>query len=219
MPLNQKLITTLGHAIKKYCYPKVTYDFLLSKEISHSSMRQLETLIKNDLVSNNLTLVKNGLSNILYWGHYRAGYYWTRVKKFRKKVKNPCLQKASSVFQTPSMWSIENLKKRKLPEFSNLSFLSKLLMFLDPRQYVVLDKKLMRLKQIYPFNKISEQKTYIPCTEQNIVGYREWCCLCKTCADKYFQHQKVFAVDIERGIFYLVENARYSIAENIIKNI
>ncbi|MBU4038041.1 MAG: zinc ribbon domain-containing protein [Proteobacteria bacterium] len=223
MPLlNQQQRESLEDAIKEYNYPKVTYDFRNKKEIVHSSMRQLEASIRVNLTSGDPIRVKDGLSNVLYWGHYRAGYRWDRVRDFRKKITQQKLDHVArtlqNIFETP-IWTIKNIE---LPQFSNISFISKILMFLDPQKYVTLDRKLMKLANVEPitiFHSIKTYRTYIPCTRENEQQYQNWCGLCKNASIKYFQGQEVFAVDIERGIFCIVEKGQYNVAAQIIANI
>ena len=52
-----------------------------------------------------------------------------------------------------------NIRKIGLPQFSGFSFVSKILMFFDPRNFVVLDKKIMQLKD--PNNRKDDPITKI----------------------------------------------------------
>ena len=97
MPLPREHAIILLNAIKSYCYPKVTY-FPDKRLIHHRSMHELEMKIRGQLLSGQLAQVKDGLSNILYWGHFRAGYRDSRVKKFRDKVNDILLKKAAKLF-------------------------------------------------------------------------------------------------------------------------
>lgn len=221
MPLNQQQIKILADAIERYNYPKVTCDFRTNREIVHSSMRQLEASIGGDLASGDPIRVKDGLSNVLYWGYYRyrAGYRLNRVHNFQNKITQQKLARTAKTLQNLFGTPIRTIKNLELPEFSNLSFITKVLMFLNPQKYVTLDRKLMKLKNVKPitvFHNIRSCKTYIPYSQENERQYLNWCDLCKNASTKYFQGQEVFAVDIERGIFYLVENGRHNIAAEII---
>lgn len=222
MPLDHQQIGILTDAIQRYDFPKKIYDFPNEKEITFTSMRQLETSISENLISGDMILVKNGLSNILYWGYYRTGYRDTRVTNFRTKVGQQQLIYAAKVFQNLSGTGIRIIEGLKLPEFSKLSFISKIRMFLEPKQYVVLDRKLMKLAKtniVTLFHDMKEYPTSIPCTIRNERIYQSWCDLCKDASKKYFQEQHIFAVDVERGIFHIIENNQHEIAANIIANL
>lgn len=222
MPLTERQIWALENAICNYCYPMVTYDFDNKREIGHQTMRSVENTILGCLTSNRPNDVKNGLSNVLYWGYRRTGYYWTRVDRFRNKVTSQQLQSAIQVFQNLEGTGLRTIKQLGLPEFSNLSFLSKLRMFLNPQDFVTLDRKLMKLAQLSPrtlFAHINERGTYIPVTDSNERYYQDWCNLCRKLAETYFGGKNILAVDIERGIFQLVENGQLAIGAGVITNI
>ena len=86
---------TLIEAIKAYGYPPVTYDFVKERELSFASTRDLERYLQNLLRATDAQSVRDGLSGVLYWGHYRAGYKDDRVRKFRATVTDKQLLKAN----------------------------------------------------------------------------------------------------------------------------
>lgn len=206
MSISENEKKKLLEAIESYSYPKKTYDFQAKREIQHPSMRHLESSIRKNLTSGDSKQVKNGLSNVLYWGFYQMGYRDRRVRNFRNGVAEKQLKKSAKVLCDLSETGLLVIKNLDLPQFSNIPFLSKVRMFLNPKNYVVLDKKLMKLKYVRPptlFHKVKEYST-IPCTKRNVHLYQRWCDVCKKTAKKYFQTKKFFAVDIERGIYHMV---------------
>src|SRR3990172_3459473 len=96
-----------------------------------------------------------------------------RVEKFRGEVKQDQLCKAARALVGLSGPGLRTLAALKLPEFSYLSFLSKIRMFIDPTTWVVLDRKLASL-DVEPFRSIKQQPTYIPCSSRNEQLYVEW---------------------------------------------
>ena len=84
MFLTSEQNTLLRRFIKRYSYPCVTYDFTRRRECAQRNMRIVESVIhrQSDFVA--IDTVKDGLSNVLDWGHARAGYRGIRVCKFRK---------------------------------------------------------------------------------------------------------------------------------------
>lgn len=79
----------------------------------------------------------------------------------------------------------------------------------------------MRLAKFEPitlFHQVKLYPTSIPCTINNERVYQNWCDLCKNASMQYFQEYGFIAVDVERGIFHLIENGQEEIAANIIDN-
>ncbi len=100
-----------------------------------------------------------------------------------------------------------------------MSFVSKLRMFLEPSNYVTLDRKLLELKNCNIrtlFHKIKEYQTSIPITEHNSRQYDQWCKKCKNTASCYFLNSGIIAVDVERGIFHLIDKGKADEAANLV---
>ena len=79
----------IAEAIARFDYPSVTYDFIAGCELSFPSMIDLDHYLQDLLLSGAQDKLKDGLSGILYWGHYRAPYRDYRVAKFRTGVTTP----------------------------------------------------------------------------------------------------------------------------------
>ena len=75
----------LSAAIESYCYPCVAWDFQLGREIRFRSISEVEELFAEQLHSTDTERLKDGLSNVLFWGHYSRGGRG-RVKKFRAGI-------------------------------------------------------------------------------------------------------------------------------------
>jgi hypothetical protein len=223
MSLNERQITILMEAVSSYSYPGVTYDFQRQIEVSYGSMRDVEGTIRADLQSGHPTRVKDGLSNVLYWGYAtQPGRQVKRVKRFRAEVTASHLETVARVLQVLQGAGLTTIKQIGMPEFSNVSFLSKVRMFLDPENWVVLDLKLMDLARVKPvtvFHSITRCPTYIPCSRNNEQQYAEWSKLCREAAHRYCRSQSIFAVDVERGVYHLVTHERHALAAEILANI
>lgn len=218
MPITEEQITILRNAIIEYGYPRVTFDFNSRIEIHHATMRELEKSVRDALLSDNIADVKNGLSNILFWGYYRQGIRDVRVEQFKSKVSDESLRKAKEVIRNLNRTGLTEIKNLRLPEFSQMSFVSKLRMFLNPTNYVVLDLQLMKLANEEPHNlfaEITRFSTSIPITQENQRRYQAWCDLCKRAAGTYFVDGFI-AVDVERGIFQLIQKGQANIAAQIV---
>jgi hypothetical protein len=221
VPLDTGLRDALVAAIDAYDFPCVTYDFSLSIEREHHSMRSVEEEIKRCLLSNNIEIVKNGLSNVLYWGYSRIGYRDYRVNEFREKVTSGQLSEAQQLFRRLKGPGVVQIEKLCLPQFSGLSFISKVRMFLNPSNYVALDLKLMTLLEeiqqtIFHGATLRPNATTIRVTRSAEKFYELWCDLCRRIAQENFDGTDVRAVDIERAIFYLVGTDQSELATEIL---
>ena len=148
LPLKQ-YAALLCEAIRDYDFPTVTYDFTEEKPLHHDSMRAVEQYIGTLLRSQDFSAVKDGLSNVLYWGYARQGRRDFKVRDFRKTIPDPEREPKLDQFAqlskliapstrgaAQSGWSgLLNIKKLQLRQFSQISFVSKILMFLDPTRY------------------------------------------------------------------------------------
>jgi len=141
-----------------------------------------------------------------------------RVQKFLDNVTEDQIQSATNLFPNIEGDGLAEIKRIGLPQFSNMSFVSKLRMFLDPRNYVTLDRKLLKLKESNIrtfFDDVIERPTYIPINNRNRKQYRVWSKKCKDTANNYFQDHGIIAADVERGIFYLVDRGNLNTAATL----
>ncbi len=210
-------LQSLARAIRNYSYPCIVYDFRLEQEIQLKSVVGVECFIQEQLMSTDTERVKDGLSNILFWGYYRSpGRRNRRVQSFRNGVDSRQLICAVNVFASLRGCAIRDLKRLNLPQFRYMSFLSKLRTFLDPSAFCVIDLKLCKIPAIA--RKFSVYETYIPVTEQNEESYSWWVNLCGRAA-KTVQISacgSVRPVDAERGFFQLVDDKETALADSLI---
>ena len=222
MPLTEKQVEILRNAIEAYNFPCVFYDFQSGFEVSHQTMSPVEQAIRNDLISRNIDCVKNGLSNVLYWGFAQIGYRDTRVNKFRTEVRIGQLHDAATLFQNQENVDLMEIKSINLPQFSGMSFISKVAMFLDPENHVILDKQILKMNQVpVPtlLNDIAfaKSETRIRISKKNTQVYSNWCKKCTGISKSYFDGL-YRAVDIERGFFTLIQNDNVEKAAKILSN-
>ncbi len=174
------------------------------------------------LRSTDLNRVKDGLSNVLYWGHYRSpGVRDKRVRNLRNGVDSKQLRRTMEVFASLKGPAIRQLKDLGLPEFSNFSFLSKLRTFLDPDTYCVIDLKLRAIEALKDRFKVNTntKPTCIPVTAQNETSYEWWVRLCGKAATVVSKDQSLRPVDAERGFFHLVESGKVHLAHSLIQQL
>ena len=220
MTISNKHLNILTEAIRSYSFPFAYYDFINDRPSFQQSMILIEKLIRDDLVSGDLQLVKNGLSNVLYWGFAQVGYRDQRVSIFRNQVTMAQLHCAARLFPNINGDGLQEMKKLRLPQFSGMSFISKVRMFLDPIQYVILDKQILKMINT-PFvtilNNISfrPSDTQIRISENNCSVYLNWCKKCATISKNHFD-SKYRAVDVERGFFTLIQNRQVNNAAEIL---
>ena len=83
----EEYVRRLRQAAAEYSFPAKTYDFTEETESEHREMSSVERLIRAQLTSEDRSQVKDGLSNVLYWGYARRrGIRTHRVRRFREEV-------------------------------------------------------------------------------------------------------------------------------------
>lgn len=210
--MHQASDDVLIEAIRAYDFPPVTYDFREGRERVFSNMIDLEQFLKRLLLSGDVRSLKDGLSGILFWGHYRAGYRDHRVSTFRDLVCDVHLQNARGVFPTLEGTALSVLKQIGLQQFTNMAFVTKLRTFLDPGRYCVLDQKIASLEPIA--RRLRPQPTYIPITGHNEEAYEWWVDSCTALGSRL--QIKARPVDVERGLFQLIDSQRVGLAEEFL---
>ena len=222
----EKYATLLCKAIGDYDFPPVTYAFDKNTEIQHGGMLAVEQYIGKLLRSKEPQEVKNGLLNVLYWGYARQpGRRKDRISKFRATNPSELKPKLDQFVklveelmlsingEAPSGGSgLLKIKKLKLPQFSQVSFVSKILMFLDPTCYPVLDLKIANKVANPCFPPLQNLKfSGIPINEDNATVYDTWACWCREIATEVNKvpespRHDVRAVDVERALFTLADS-------------
>jgi len=220
MALSDELRDALRQAIRDYDFPFVTYDFVENREIRHQAMREVEERIRGQLLADEIERIRDGFSNILYWGYARIGYRWNRVTDFRERATASKLLSARTILRGLKQIGVRDIAKLRLPQFSGLSFVSKVRMFIDPANFVVLDTQLLKLKyqeQRTIFDAIAHSKGQtIRITKNNEAGYELWCKLCRQIATTEFSNSGIRAADVERGVFHLIRVGRMQSAVQLV---
>jgi hypothetical protein len=224
MFLKNNQITDLKNAIDRYAFPCAYFDFLRNRPTNQPNMLSVEKLIRTDLLSGKTNLVKNGLSNVIYWGYAQVGYCDYRVKRFRKNVTKKQLENANSLFQNVNGDGLAKIKKINLPEFSGMSFITKIRMFLDPLNYVILDRQILKINQkaekfptLLKEIPFGGKETQIRVSKKNIYVYNNWCEKCREIAE-FLDGKKYRAVDMERGFFTLIQGNQIELAASILSS-
>jgi hypothetical protein len=215
MSLNRQQVDDLGEAIAAYRFPAVYFDFDKGREVRAPDMRSVEAAIGGMLVSAATDRIRDGLANVIYWGYAQIGYRNDRVRRFRAQVTADELGRFASLVRSgsPGLMAIGALR---LPQFSGISFVSKVLTFLDPKRYCVLDKQLLKLglgDGARALHRVAAG-TQIRITTDNEDAYDSWRAECGAISDRYFggRHR---VVDIERGFFQLVQTNRVGAAREM----
>jgi hypothetical protein len=97
-------------------------------------------------------------------------------------------------------------------------------MFLDPTKYVVLDRQLLKLREqdlrtIFSEVVMGPKETSIRVSNTNTRVYERWSKQCRMVATEHFNGEGMRAVEVERGIFHLVQTQQAHIAAEILSNI
>ena len=220
MPLTQTQTDLFRQAIIDYAFPPEYFDFTSNRPDHQVNTRAVEVKIKADLICGEADRVKNGLSNVLYWGYSRMGIRRTRVSRFRENVTPARLSIAARLFQATISPSLIEIRRLEIPEYSGVSFVSKIRMFLDPDNSAVLDRQIMKIHKAQPGTVLANVHMYptqIPITDNNSNAYEMWCHKMREISTKYFAGE-VRATDIERGFFQLVQEENLPLAGAILRD-
>ena len=223
--------SALCAAIREYGYPTVTCDFKAGeKEIRHADMGSVEDRIRGLLVAPSREQVKDGLSNVLYWGYANSpGLRDYRVRTFRDAVSDDQLDSFAKIAACTPQPGPVDIRKIGLPQFSRMSFITRIMMFLDPASHPVLDMKIAEAfsqsSDFPPLEDLVFRKhadTSIRVTRMNECVYRKWASWCRDIAawvktGSGSSCEGVRAVDVERAVFTLVGSARGSEAWRLLR--
>src|SRR5205823_7763828 len=131
------------------------------------------------------------------------------------------LKQARDLFRRSQPPSVVEIKKLRLPEFSGLSFVSKVRMFLDPDKSAALDWQIMKIHKQCPTTLLANlylgKSTQIPITKRNSEVYEAWCRRMSDISSVYFD-ARFRAVDVERGFFHLIQSGRIEVAAQIFND-
>jgi hypothetical protein len=220
MSLDTLQVKELGEAVNDYSFPTAHFDFSAQTPVVGLSMTQLETRIQQQLLSASRQDVKDGLSNVLYWGFAQmGGLSLVRVERFRAAVTDVQLELAPQLFAEQRRPALYEIARLRLPQFSKVSFVSKIRMYLDPVESATLDRQIMQMHQVHSDTVLAAVKEYptsIPVSVGNSNAYERWCERLAQIAQTYLPSVRV--VDIERGLFQMIQSGKVKEAASILKN-
>lgn len=221
LALSEQQKDRLRNAIACYAFPPDYFDFSRNAPERLADTRAVETAIGRELKSGDPERVKNGLSNVLYWGYAQMGIRDTRVRRFRMKVTSSQLGQAGALFRRSRLPSVVEIKSLDLPEFSGLSFVSKIRMFLDPDRSATLDWQILKIHKRCVTTVLAQlfigNSTQIRITANNSNAYEAWCQRMKDISRVHFGGC-FRAVDIERGLFQLIQRGDVESAAQILND-
>ena len=130
------------------------------------------------------------------------------------------------------LYGMKELQRLGLPEFSAMSFVSKVLMFMCPDRYAVLDLSIARFAHRQPAQSLDLPSglstllnlkldlTKIPLTGRNRRVYQEWSGWCCEIADAVNAvvppGVNLRAVDVERAIFWCIDRESETEARRLL---
>ena len=213
----------LREAVESYEYPTVVYDFREARESRCEDMFGVEERIGALLRGPESDGIRDGLSNVLYWGNARQPRRReAKVRDFRDATPagDPRLQRfaelVASMGERPLSGvagpALLDFKGLMLRQFGQMSFVTKVLMFLDPR-FPVLDLKVARAfanRGFAPLADLRFDKSGIRITRSNVRVYDGWARWCREIAalvneEPPSPRRALRAVDVERVLFTLAD--------------
>lgn len=220
MPLSTSERNVLLSAIRAYRFPAMLFDFQRKHPLCMPNMRMLERHIRAELKSGDVRRVKDGFSNVLFWGYGQMSVRDHRVRKFRRSVTTANLRQAGALFRRQRVPTLREIHALGLPAFSGMSFVSKILMFLDPRNNATLDLQLAKLSRVRPatiLSRLNVSSTSIRLSAANECIYTLWCAKLRQISAQYFR-SCFTAAEVERGFFHLVQCGQIADAARILRN-
>jgi hypothetical protein len=219
MPLNQNQKNKLEASIIQYAFPAVYYDFENNDRVTATNIRVVEEHIATLLYSDEVIDVIHAFANVLYWGYEQVGYRDTRVNRFINLATKNQMQRFQQFLLNGALPNMAEIKSLQLPEFSGMSFISKILMFLDPINYCVLDKQISKLRNPECMKSLSHlsfgsNETQIRISQNNQNVYNNFREECRAISARYYQNQFRVA-DVERGFFTLIQTGNLAAAQEI----
>lgn len=219
MPLTENQTASLCAAIRGYSFPAVYYDFQRNREVRAPIMADVENVINDQLRSAHAEDVRHGLANILYWGYANVGYRNTRVVDLNSNITMGQIQAFQALVANGRVPTMAEIRAIRIPQYSGMSFLSKVLMFLNPTEYCVLDRQITRLRTMNSPKALSElsfgpKEMQIRVSRHNEAVYDCWRGECLEISATYFVN-RYRVVDIERGFFHLIQRGQLSDAQAI----
>ncbi len=209
MPLTQAQITQLIEAINGYDFPAVYFDFNNHIEIVAQNMTEVETQIRGQMRFQEVMVTKYGLANVLYWGFAQIGFRQNRIDDFMNNVLDHQIIAFQALMRQNEIPTMKAIKGIGLPQYSGVSFVSKILMFLNPSDYCVLDQQLAKLRtpgspKVLNDLSFGQNENQIRITNHNEAVYNGWRHECSGISQMYFQGRYRVA-DVERGFFSLIQ--------------
>ena len=214
----------LLEAVRGYDFPRVVYDFRKATESRCEDMFLVEESIGALLCSSDPGRIRDGLSNVLYWGYARQPRRRdAKVRDFRNATPagDPRLHQFAAFVRAmgerprPAAGRSEllDVKSLMLRQFGQMSFATKILMFLDPRRFPVLDLKVARAFAnggFAPLTDLRFDKGGIRITRGNVRAYECWARWCREIAglaneEPPSPRRGLRAVDVERALFALAD--------------
>lgn len=219
MPLNNAQVASLNAAITGYAFPAVYFDFVTRTQVAAENMAAVEKHIKIQLTSANPQDVFHGLANVLYWGYAQIGYRNVRVDNFLAGVTNAHAAAFQNFVLGRVAPTLRQIKDIRMPQFSGISFISKILAFLDPVKYCVLDQQLARIANGHGARALNNltQGQQLRVTVKNQAAYDDWRNECQAISNIYF-NGAYRVIDVERGFFHLVQTNQLALAQTIYAN-
>lgn len=204
-------------------FPPAYVDFTHGVPVRGLSTAQVEKRVRLDLRSGSPIRVRDGLSNVLYWGYAQmGGLAMVRVSRLRTLTtpSSSSIVAATHLFSRCACPALFAIKRLRLPQFSGVSFISKVRMFLDPGGSATLDQQIMRIHAVCAHTVLAGVSfragaTQIAVTRSNSDAYEDWCERLRNISKTYFP-KTTRVVDVERGFFHLVQRGNVHLAAIIL---
>lgn len=217
MSLRAAEIKVLGDAIRQQAFPLGYFCFDSATAKTAADRPELQQLIATRLKSADPACVRDGLANVLYWSyHGQSGRQKGKVEKFRSSVTPQQLQAFQMAVAEGA--DARRILEAGLPEFASLVPVSRVLAFLDPQRFCVIELPLCRLGKAGGSKALDRIRhtSSIALTRSNLAAYLDWCAECRQIASSRFPDAG--PGDVARGFATLLQSQHELIAQAIYQN-
>ncbi len=223
MTWDRRQVMQFQNAVQTYNFPLVGRGFETNENDIFADVGRLEQYVGGLLKHDNNIEVKYGLANVLFWGYYNIGYRDVRVAEFMDGCTEEKINLFKGLLQNNAIPTLNQIKSIKLPQYSGISFISKILMFLNPMEYCVLDLQILKMRIAGGARALDrivfgENENQIRVTRHNETCYNSWRAECRSIKNTYFQDMAFRVVDIERGFFNMIQNGNIATAIELYHN-
>lgn len=215
----------------KTVYPPYVFDTRLGARVCLNGICSVERWIGDRLALDaDSAAIREGLASVLAWGFARSGYWRTRVDEFLGGVAETDVRllQARDALHGPIHGRLRAMAALRLPQFTQMPFVSKAAAFADIDHMVVLDRIIARAARdggegggawtaapVFDNLAYGQAETTIRISAGNEAVYHQFRLCCDALARLLPGEQR--PVDVERGLWLLASGDRVDLVVGLLR--